>query len=423
VTGARSVARRTHRWEESTIRPALTEFLAGWEVWPTCEQFARGGAKGLRDAITRVRGAEWWARGMGLPGGDRPRHGVRRWTDENIRATLSRFVGDRETWPTNREFDEAGLHALREALRHYGGPARWSQELGVAWTPRLHSISAPSRETSATPARGSAHEWPRWTEPTITAALEEFLAGRSEWPRFDEFVYAGRKGLYQAVLKHGGSERWAQRMGVERAIRRTRGIWSEDRIRAELTRLFAGRTMWPWPTEFASPSEQRLLRAVKRMGGIDRWADELGIERLPHADDGRSRLRRQPPREWTDARIEQTIAPLVRALGRWPTKGEFQRAGLGKALAAVYQHGGSKLWQERLGVSASVAGNQVPDRRKWTPEVVDAQLRAFCAGRTTWPNVSEFRAAGRYDLYRAAHRHGGPEHWRRELGLSRSARS
>jgi hypothetical protein len=102
------------------------------------------------------------------------------------------------------------------------------------------------------------------------------------------------------------------------------------------------------------------------MGGIDRWADEFGIERLPHAAEGRARLRRRARREWTDVRIEEVIAPLVQALGRWPTKGEFQRAGLGKALAAVYEHGGSRLWQERLRVSASVARGHVPDRQKWT---------------------------------------------------------
>ena len=124
-------SRRGRPWDEASIRSALVEFLEGWEVWPTYEQFIRGGAKGLRDAVARIGGVEYWAKEMGLPGGDRERGGVRRWTDDAIRAALADFFADREDWPSQREFDAAGLHALREALRHYGGPERWADEMDV----------------------------------------------------------------------------------------------------------------------------------------------------------------------------------------------------------------------------------------------------------------------------------------------------
>jgi hypothetical protein len=45
-------------------------------------------------------------------------------------------------------------------------------------------------------------------------------------------------------------------------------------------------------------------------------------------------------RDWTDAAITAAISPLIDALGRWPTKGEFRAVGLTSALAAVYRHGG-----------------------------------------------------------------------------------
>lgn len=124
-------SRRGKPWDEDAIREALSRFLVGWEVWPTYEQFIEGGAKGLREALARIGGVEKWATEMGLPGGDRARGGVKKWTDETIRAKLAEFFGDRTTWPTHREFDEAGLHALYEALRHYGGVERWAKEMNV----------------------------------------------------------------------------------------------------------------------------------------------------------------------------------------------------------------------------------------------------------------------------------------------------
>lgn len=56
-------------------------------------------------------------------------------------------------------------------------------------------------------------------------------------------------------------------------------------------------------------------------------------------------------------------------------------------------------------------------RRKWTPGRIRAELEAFCAELGRWPKAGEFRAAGRGDLYLAASRYGGIEHWAEELGF------
>lgn len=76
---------------------ALTEFLVGRDTWPTYDEFIIEGAKGLRDAVKRIRGPECWATEMGLAAGDRPLGGVRRWDDATIRAALAAFLGDRST--------------------------------------------------------------------------------------------------------------------------------------------------------------------------------------------------------------------------------------------------------------------------------------------------------------------------------------
>jgi len=265
------------RWDEEAIRAGLTEFLDGWDRWPTCREFAEGGAKGLREVIIRVHGAEWWAAEMGLPGGDRPPGGVRRWTDDAIRASLHELIGDSGRWPTSREFDDSGLHRLREALRHYGGPERWSREMHVSWTPSPR----PGRRREPPATRGSpasGRSWPKWTEESIGSELERFLAGRSDWPRHREFVAAGRQGLYHAVLKHGGTHVWAARMGVRFRVRPGgREPWSEERVRAELAVFLRERDHWPSGAEFGAAGRDALLRAARRFGGSRRWQREFGL--------------------------------------------------------------------------------------------------------------------------------------------------
>jgi hypothetical protein len=107
--------------------------------------------------------------------------------------------------------------------------------------------------------------------------------------------------------------------------------------------------------------------------------------------------------------ILAAIRPLVEELGRWPTKSEFHRAGLSSALAAVYYHGGSVLWQRRVGLSPRSYAGPVPDRTLWTAQRIEAELRDFCRAHSGWPTLNEFDAAGLGSLYRAAsHRGASP---------------
>jgi Fic family protein len=54
---------------------------------------------------------------------------------------------------------------------------------------------------------------------------------------------------------------------------------------------------------------------------------------------------------------------------------------------------------------------------RWNETLIERELRTFVAGRGGWPSPSEFRRAGRGDLYAAASRAGGIARWRRALGL------
>ncbi|MGH3040195.1 MAG: hypothetical protein ACRDNG_00350, partial [Gaiellaceae bacterium] len=76
---------------------------------------------------------------------------------------------------------------------------------------------------------------------------------------------------------------------------------------------------------------------------------------------------------------------------------------------------------ERLGSGRAtryrVARAGAGRRRKWTPERIRTELEAFCDELDAWPRASEFKEAGRADLYLAASRYGGIDHWAEELGF------
>lgn len=59
-------------------------------------------------AIDRTGGPARWAPELGLP---LPRSG-RRWTPEEIAVALGPLVAGRETWPSRRELEQAGLSDL-----------------------------------------------------------------------------------------------------------------------------------------------------------------------------------------------------------------------------------------------------------------------------------------------------------------------
>jgi hypothetical protein len=403
--------RRT-RWDEPSIRAELTLFVAGRDVWPTYDEFVAAGHKRLRDAIGRSRGPRWWATEVGLPGGDRRRGGVRRWTEDTIRDALAVFLRDRDTWPTRREFQQAGHGGLYAAVRSHGGPQCWARELGVH---RGHSVRG-SGPAPAPPRPSPASDRTLWSEERLLRELTEALAGRHEWPPYSEFVATGHRSVYRAVCHNGGPALWARRVGVSQA-RRKGGppvYWTEDRVRERLAGVLASRATWPTTAEFATLGESGLLAAARRLGGVERWAAEFGVAR--HSCRHASRAPASP-RVWDDAAILAAISPFVRELGRWPTKGEFRRAGLGKALAAVYVHGGSAHWQLALGVVATPTPGPVPNRTAWTEARVERELLSLCRGRRAWPTVTEFRVLGALALYSAASTRGGIPHWRERVGL------
>jgi hypothetical protein len=126
-------------------------------------------------------------------------------------------------------------------------------------------------------------------------------------------------------------------------------------------------------------------------------------------------------RGWTPDAIEQSLRELIADADTWPTKRDFQAAGLASMLTSIYAHEGPGYWARRMGVKL-LRWATGPRRTLWTEERIREGLERFCAGRELWPTEQDFVDAGQRNLYAAASRNGGVAQWARLLGLTRGRR-
>jgi hypothetical protein len=123
----------------------------------------------------------------------------------------------------------------------------------------------------------------------------------------------------------------------------------------------------------------------------------------------------------------RALLALESERGIFLTRSEYERiTGVGRSQAAYDLSelvSAGRLIRVGGGRSTRYVLAQEPSsQRHWTSDRIRWELAAFCRGRSAWPTASEFKTAGRSDLYVAASRYGGVAHWASELGLHRIGR-
>lgn len=81
---------------------------------------------------------------------------------------------------------------------------------------RLTGTRGRSTRYAFAAARKSQGRPKAWTPDRIERELRAFTAGRDDWPKVREFKGAGLYPLYVAVVRNGGAEHWAARLGLAR---------------------------------------------------------------------------------------------------------------------------------------------------------------------------------------------------------------
>jgi DNA invertase Pin-like site-specific DNA recombinase len=115
----------------------------------------------------------------------------------------------------------------------------------------------------------------RHDDACIVRELRAFI-GAGPWPDDAVFQAAGRGPLLHEVELSGGPHRWARELRVDPPPVRTRGYWTDERVRQTLTVLVAERNAWPTRRELAALGLDGLHRAMARRGR-DEWRRGFGF--------------------------------------------------------------------------------------------------------------------------------------------------
>lgn len=176
--------------------------------------------------------------------------------------------------------------------------------------------------------------------------------------------------------------------------------WSERRIERELVDFLGDRQEWPRYVEFSRAGRSRLHLQMMLVGGPYYWAHRLGLA-----------IERRAVR-WNQVRVRGALVPFLRRRKVWPSRSDFEVAGLASLHRAISHHGGVSFWAEEF---------DLPVQRKcrvyWTPERIQDALTSFVAGRETYPRPPDFFAAELRPLYTAICRNGGHRLWACRAGL------
>jgi DNA invertase Pin-like site-specific DNA recombinase len=131
-------------WPTDRIERELADYVNDKRIWPTPGQFEAAGRRRLHEQIVRHAGVRCWAHHAGLAV-IAPPPSRESWTEPRIRCALGLYVRHKRRWPTQAQFDAAGLSGLHDAIRKTGGVQRWSAELSLPLSPRQQSRATKRR--------------------------------------------------------------------------------------------------------------------------------------------------------------------------------------------------------------------------------------------------------------------------------------
>lgn len=123
----RMESKKRLRWTDELVEKGLQAVVAELGKWPTHQELVEVGGMKLARAVDRRGGINSWASKLGY----KPRQPGSEvyWTEQRVRSTLRKFLRDRRvSFPSEREFKEAGLLGLYGTLRARGELGRWARE-------------------------------------------------------------------------------------------------------------------------------------------------------------------------------------------------------------------------------------------------------------------------------------------------------
>jgi Fic family protein len=158
---------------------------------------------------------------------------------------------------------------------------------------------------------------------------------------------------------------------------------------------------------------ERVAAAVEDLGTLTLGGGTTPLRLSASQERGLTNLRIQGRREFTRRSYEAAAgvgrSAAIEDIGELVAHGILVPRGSGAATRYLFT-------EHPTGESTQSAGRRGRPL-KWTDVKIERELRAFVAGRPSWPSSEEFRGEGMGSLYAAASKHGGIGRWRRIVGM------
>jgi hypothetical protein len=188
--------------------------------------------------------------------------------------------------------------------------------------------------------------------------------------------------------------------------------WTDEDIDAELRRFLADRNYWPSYREFVAAGRGSLRSAITKRGGARAWAARVGVEWV-------ERRPGYAPR-WTDPRVRAELELFLSNRTVWPSRLEFEAAGLKLLRNAISRLGGVERWAAEFGLSRP--NQRSGSRRVWDDKRIEQAIGPFVQRLGRWPTTAEFHREHLASALTAVYTYGGVELWSERLGAARGSR-
>jgi hypothetical protein len=199
----------------------------------------------------------------------RARGRPREWDEAKVRSELADLLATwpHEHFPTLRQLRAMGQGPLARAVSVHGGFNRWAAETGYAIAPRSDRQPYDWNDARRDVER-VIEEW-----GVLPGGQRLRTAGYRRLATFLQDT-AGNRHRLLAGLDY--DSRAIARYTDSRRVRR-KLYWTRARIEREARALLESCDEWPPDTFFVQARAAALLTAVRRNGGRELWAQQLGL--------------------------------------------------------------------------------------------------------------------------------------------------
>lgn len=242
-------------WKDfKNVKKELLPICKKLGKFPTLAYLRRIGKGGLAKAIPQHGGVHEVARRLGYEV-DYAEYGY--WKDfDNVREELLPICKKLGKFPTMEYLNKTGKNGLRRAIQKYGGIHEVAKRLGY--------------ETEET-------EYGYWTDSkSVEKELLPICKKLGKFPTYDYLRSNGKGGLASAISKHGGTYKFAKRLGYE-VGETEHGYWTDfDNVKKELLPICKELHRFPTLTYLHSIGKGGLAKAISKHGRVEKVAKRLG---------------------------------------------------------------------------------------------------------------------------------------------------